>query len=164
MLCSCYLRKDTVYIPTWARVERGSYRMVEPVSVTPVSDTEALRHALHDAFARGNPTVPYLPRAQHPPPVLPKYTGVKDWNAFVRGTATWSIDETNGAYAINRKKKSVQGEWIRDPDQTVTMPPGSTIDDLIDRMIAILQEAARKQPAGKTARGKNAPDQDGRKN
>ncbi len=138
--------------------------MVEPVSVTPVSNTEALRRALHDAFARGNPTVPYLLRAQHPPSVMPKYTGVKDWNAFVRSTVTWSIDETNGAYTINRKKKSVHGGWILDPDQTMTMPSGSTVDEIIDRMITILQEAARNQQMGKTTRSKNAPDPDGPKN
>jgi hypothetical protein len=34
--------------------------------------------------------------------------------------------------------------WHEDPEQKVDLPPGTTVDDVIDRMIAILQEAAQK--------------------
>src|SRR5262249_17769755 len=36
--------------------------------------------------------------------------------------------------------------WVQDPEQTVEFPPGTTLDQVIDRMIAILQEAARTYP------------------
>jgi hypothetical protein len=33
---------------------------------------------------------------------------------------------------------------VEDPDQTIEFPPGTTRDQVIDRMIAMLQEAARQ--------------------
>jgi hypothetical protein len=34
--------------------------------------------------------------------------------------------------------------WWEDPEQTVDLPAGSTMDDAIDRLIAIMQDAAGK--------------------
>jgi hypothetical protein len=34
--------------------------------------------------------------------------------------------------------------WKDDPERTFTFPSAATIDDVIERMIAILQDAARK--------------------
>jgi hypothetical protein len=34
--------------------------------------------------------------------------------------------------------------WMDDPEQTFIFPPGSTVDDVVERMIAILQDAARQ--------------------
>jgi hypothetical protein len=34
--------------------------------------------------------------------------------------------------------------WREDPEQKIDLPVRSTVDDVIDRMIAILQEAARQ--------------------
>src|SRR5690348_5935029 len=148
---SCYLRKGTVYIPTWGKVETGSHRMVEPVSIVPVSDTEGLRRSLRDAFARGNPIVPNLLREQQrQPPLLQKYAGVKDWSTFARSTLTWNIVEKGGTYTITRKMRSPHGGWIPDPSHVVTMPPGATVDDVIDPTIAILQETVRNHTDDKT--------------
>jgi hypothetical protein len=33
---------------------------------------------------------------------------------------------------------------VEDPEQTIKFPAGTTLDQVIDRMIAILQEAARQ--------------------
>jgi hypothetical protein len=55
--CSCYLRKGIVYLPTYALAEAGFYTMIDPAAAVPVSDTEALKRALIETFARGNPTV-----------------------------------------------------------------------------------------------------------
>jgi hypothetical protein len=33
--------------------------------------------------------------------------------------------------------------WAQDPEQTVGFPPGTTLDQVIDRMIATLQQTAR---------------------
>jgi hypothetical protein len=32
--------------------------------------------------------------------------------------------------------------WVEDPDQTIDFPPGTTLDQAIDRMVAILQQTA----------------------
>ena len=57
-----YLRKGKVFIPTFGLVHKGLYRDVEPVAVVDVSDTEGLRRAFRETFARGNPPTPYYRR------------------------------------------------------------------------------------------------------
>jgi len=140
---SCYLRRGIVYIPTMGKISKGHYSGDEPVAVVPVSNTDGLRRALRETIARGNPPAPDLPRDQIPPPSIPKYASVKDWNTFARGTQTWDIDEREGVTKISGYQKRSRGGWVPDPAQTVTMPPGSTVDDAINRMIAVLQAQSR---------------------
>ena len=37
-----------------------------------------------------------------------------------------------------------EGYWVENHDEEIKFPPGATLDDVIDRMTAILQDAARK--------------------
>jgi hypothetical protein len=144
MLYGCYLRKGIVYVPPYAKVERGGYRAIDPVAVAPLADTTGLRQALHETIAMGNPIVPSLPRAEHPPPVVLKYARVNTYSAFVRNASFWIIEEKDGVYRIIKQRKRRDRGWEDDPDQVVTLPPGSTVDDMIERMIAILQDAASR--------------------
>jgi hypothetical protein len=68
---------------------------------------------------------------------------VKSWSAFARGTLPWSINESDGKYQIMGYSRHPDG-WREDPEQKVDLPVGSTVDDAIDHMIAILQDATRK--------------------
>jgi hypothetical protein len=140
----CYLRKGIVYLSTFGKVESGGYRGTDPRYFVPVAETANLRHAFQEIVARGNPIVPSLNRGDHPPSPLLKYAGVKTWSAFNRTARSWSIDERDGIYQIVGQRKGPHGGFVDDPEQTVTMPSGSTADDVIDRVIAILQAAARK--------------------
>jgi hypothetical protein len=65
-----------------------------------MSNTDALRQALLDTIARGNPAVPRLARGQSYSPVTLKYAGVKTWSAFERGTSYWGIEERDGIFRI----------------------------------------------------------------
>jgi hypothetical protein len=145
MLFSSYLRNGVVYVPTVVKLQTGAYVGVEPVAVTSVADTDGLRRAFLDAIARKNAIVPPPPKDKWPPPVLLKYAGVKTWSAFARGAATWSIRETEGNYQIGGYRDHPDGYWAPDPKQKIDFPPGSKIEVVIDRMIAILQDAARQQ-------------------
>lgn len=144
MNCHIYLRKGAVYIPTLGKMGKGFYRGVEPVAVVSTSNTEALRQALAATIARGNPDVPTLLRREWPPPVLLKYAGVKSWSAFERGMLLWNIVEKDGIYQIAGNTKQPNGMWKEDPEQTIKFQAGTSADSVVDRMIAILQEAARK--------------------
>lgn len=137
-----YLRNSTVYVPTVGKVDRGFYRNVEPVAVVSVSNTEALHQALATTIARGNPAVPMLLRREWPPPVVLKYAGVKSWSAFERGMQLWSMEEKDGFYQIAGNTKQPNGLWKEDPAQTIDFPPGTSADEVIDRMVAIVQAAA----------------------
>jgi hypothetical protein len=143
MFCHLYLRKGKAFVPTLGRVPGGPYRDIEPVTVVEVSDTGGLRQALHQTIARGHPPVGPYPRP-NPPPVVLKHAGVKSWGAFARSASPWAIEERNGKYRIIGHRRE-PNNWAEDPGQTVAFPQGATLDQVIDRMIAILQETARSE-------------------
>jgi hypothetical protein len=125
-------------------MDKGFYRGIEPVAVVSVTNIEALREALAATIARGNPSVPVLRRSEYPPPVLLKYTGVKTWSAFDRDASLWAVGEEGGRFVIVGYKKRPTGESVQDPDQKIEFPPASSVDAVVDRMIAILQDAAQQ--------------------
>jgi hypothetical protein len=90
--------------------------------------------------------IAHPPKDEWPPPVLLKYAGVKTWSAFARGTSAWSINEKDGAYQIVGYRTHTKGYWVEDRNHKIELPPGSAIDDVIERMIAILQDAVRSEP------------------
>jgi hypothetical protein len=144
MLYSCYLKNAIVYVPTVAKLKTGAYTDVEPVAVVPASNTEAVYQALFDAIERKNPVVPNPPKDNWPPPILLKYSGAKTWSAFARGASTWSVKEKEGKYQIVGHRTHGRGYWEEDPEQKIEFPPGTAVDQVIARMITILQHAARK--------------------
>ena len=144
MFCHLYLRKGSVFVPTSGNVHPGLHRDIEPVAVVPVSNPDAIREALKATIARGNPPTPHYPRGSRPQPVVLKYADVKTWSAFARGTSSWSIKEKDESYQIVGYRMNRDGHWEEDPEQRITFPPRSTLDEVVDRMIAILQDAARK--------------------
>ena len=135
------LRKGMVYIPTAGMVPGGPYRMIEPVAVVTVTDGDALRQALRETIRRGNPKVPNLLRKNLPPPLLPQYAGVKTQTAFDRGAVYWWFREDDGLYKITGLKDGPIRGQVPAPNQTETFPPGTSVETVIDRMIAILQSA-----------------------
>jgi hypothetical protein len=146
MLISCTLKDGVVYLPTVAKTEAGFYIDREPVAVVPVMETGALRHALQEVTRRGNPIIPTPKRNAFPPPVLPKYAGVKSWSKFMQGASDWKIVEHNRSYRIVPYRKDPKGgpSRVEDRDRKIDLPPGTAPDEMIEQMIAILQDAARK--------------------
>lgn len=142
MLYNCYLRHNLVYVPTVGR-RGGAYTDIEPVAVVPITNSEALHRAFVDAIGRKNVAIP-LQKGKWPAPVVLKYAGVKSWGAFARDASAWNIEEHEGRYRIVGHRKHPDGYWVEDADQKIEFTSGTTADEVIDRMIAILQEAARK--------------------
>ena len=114
---------------------------VDPVAVVPAANTDGLRRALLEAIARKNAIVPAPLKDDWPPPILLKYAGVKTWLAFARNAAVWSIQETDGNFLICGYRTHDKGYWEEDPVQKLVFHP---VRDVVERMIAILQDAARK--------------------
>lgn len=144
MLFKCYLRDDIVYVPTVARRKSEPiYTNIEPVAVVAVSSTEDLRRALLESIAKKNVVISDRdPKALSAPPLLPKYAGVKSLSEFYRNASTWSIIEDDGVYKILSYLKHPKGYWQPDPAHEIQFPARTTVDDVVDRMIAILQQAA----------------------
>jgi hypothetical protein len=143
MKCHAYLRNHVVYLPTMGKMAAGFYRGVEPVAVAPASNAEGLRNELQQSIVRGNPDVPMLLRKNIPPPVILKYAGVKSWSAFERGMLFWTMEDTSGAFQIVQQRKLPNGMWKADPQRVISFQAGASVEEVIDRMVAILQEAAR---------------------
>jgi hypothetical protein len=140
----CYLRDGIVYVPTMARRKSEPiYTTIEPVSVVPVISPEDVRRALLETIARKNVIIPDPdPKALRAPPLILKYAGVKSWSAFFRNASMWGITEDDGVYKILNYRKHPKGHYQQDPAQEIQFPAGTTVNDVVDRTIAILQEAA----------------------
>lgn len=138
-----YLRNGTVYVPTMAKTEAGFYMNVEPVAVVAVSNGEGLRTAFREVMTRGNAVIPTPKRNSFPSPLLPKYAGVKTDRAFIQGTSHWAIDERDGNYQIIGYRVHRNGYWVQNPAQKIDFSPDTTAGDMVERMIAILQDATR---------------------
>jgi hypothetical protein len=142
MYCQCFLRTKHVYVPTTGVTKHKLYRVIEPVAVIAVWDTAALHQALIEAMVRGNPEVTALPPSDYPPPVLPKYAGVKSWNTFARNASLWAISEQNGAYKIVCYRKDRPGAWVEDRARDIIFPANTSADGVIERLVAVIQNAA----------------------
>lgn len=136
-----YLRKSVVYIPTMAKAPSGTYREIDPVSVTPVSETEALRKALKEVIGRGNPTLERYSPADQSQAVVLKYAAVKTFSTFARGAQPWTIVMKGGSYEIRGQRRRSDRGWEQDPNNIVVFPVGTADDDMIEAMIHILQKS-----------------------
>jgi hypothetical protein len=145
MLVTCYLKDGIIYLPTMARRETEPvYTDIEPVAVAPLDDLDHVRRVLFESFSRKNITIPSRDaKASRAPPVILKYAGVRSWAAFFGSASTWNITEDDGLYKILFYNKHPKGYWEPDPGREIQFVPGTTVSDIVDRMITILQEASQ---------------------
>jgi len=55
----------------------------------------------------------------------------------------WSIDAENGMFAITAYRDHPDGYWAPDKERKIKFPRGTPAGKVIDRIIAVLQGAAR---------------------
>jgi hypothetical protein len=146
MLITCYLRENIVFVPTVVRRASGPiYTNIEPIAVIPLGNLDSVRQALRDSLKRGNAVIPDPdPQDRDAPPVILKYARVRSWLAFFRTACTWSIRDDDGLFKIINYRKHPKGYWEQDLAQEIKFLPGTTVGELIDRMIAIMQRAAQE--------------------
>jgi hypothetical protein len=146
MLVECYLREGIVYVPTVARrASSPIYTTIEPIAVVPLNDPDAVRAALLDSVKKGNAIIPDPdPQALRVPPIILKYARVRSWSAFFRTAWSWSITQEHRAYQILGYSKHPKGYWEEDQSQKIQFPPQATPEDVVDCMLAILQDTARQ--------------------
>ena len=149
MSVSLRLYKGVVQIPTSYFVERdGFFVDNRPLESVPVEQTEGLRQAVLAAIERGNPPITRdQARAllhSKDDPVL-KATGARSWNVLDRQTkGLWSIDGKDGVYQIRVDEPMQPRGWHEDKAKRVEFPSGTSIDDVITRLIAMIQECVRQ--------------------
>jgi hypothetical protein len=146
MLITCYLRARTVYVPTVARRVSGPiYTEIEPISVVPLDNLDAVREALRESLKKGNAIIPDRgPQELRAPAIILKYARLRSWSAFFRTAWTWSIRDDDGLFKIIGYRKQPKGYWEQDIENEIRFPPGTNVDEVIDRVIALLQQAAQE--------------------
>lgn len=144
MMFKCYLKKDMVYVPTVVRLQSPVYMDVEPVAVVSVEDSAGLRKAFFDVIARKNDSANPTTDDIQGRPIILKYTRDKSWSAFQRGASNWHIKINDGSYQIVPYSTHQKGYWTPDLAHRIDFPSQATVQDVINRMIGILQQAARK--------------------
>jgi hypothetical protein len=147
MLFSCTLKNGIVYVPTTVKTEAGFYMQQESVIVLPVANTDGLHRAFQEAMEKGNQIVPTPKWNAYPPPILPKYAGAKNWSAFMKGASEWSITEKDGKYKILSYRRDPEGSegWVEDKDHKIEFAPGTTREQVIERIIQIIQSAVGRK-------------------
>ncbi len=125
-----------------AQVKDGAYISVDPVFVASVHEADEMRASLQQAIAKGNPIIPQFSRDNPPKLSLLKDVGVKTWGVFEKGAFAWILEIRNSQYWIVGQRKDKSRGWVDDPDQTVVLPMGATIDELCDQIIPIIQAKA----------------------
>jgi hypothetical protein len=58
--------------------------------------------------------------------------------------SSWTVKKQDGIFRIAEQMKHADRMWRDDPEQIVMFPPDASVDEVIDRMVAILQDATRK--------------------
>jgi hypothetical protein len=146
---SLRLYNGVVHIPTPYLVEEdGFFVDNRPLESVPVEQTEALRQAIMTAIERANPPISRdqaraLLHSKDDP--LLKATGARSWYVLDRQTTgLWSIDVKNGAYEIRVYQPIKPRGWNEDKTKRVQFLPGTAVDDVIARLIAMIQERARQ--------------------
>jgi hypothetical protein len=146
---SLRLYNGVVHIPTSYLVEEdGFFVDNRPLESVPVERTEALRQVIMTAIERGNPPISRdqaraVLHSKNDP--LLKATGARSWYVLDRQTTgLWSIDVKNGVYEIRVYQPIKPRDWNEDKTKRVQFPPGTAVDDVITRLIAMVQECARR--------------------
>lgn len=147
MNISLRLYKGIVYIPTSHDV--GSFFFEgDPVGSVPVEQTWGLRQAILTAIEHGNPLISrdqarvFIHSKDSP---LLKATGARSWYILDRGTTgLWSMTDRNGVFQIRVNQPMEPRGWHEDKAGRVEFPPGTPVEDVIGRLIAMIQERARQ--------------------
>jgi|SRR5579863_1448034 len=148
MTVSLILHNGVVLIPTSYTIQKGFYFEHSPIEAVPVEKTQELREVLLAAVERGNPPVSRAEAkalsGSKSTPML-KATGARSWNALdLQIKGSWSLKDRNGVYKIQVDRPAQPRGWQEDSDKSVEFPPGTSLDDVISRLIAMIQERAQQ--------------------
>jgi hypothetical protein len=146
---SCYLQRDTVYVPTFGTDPDGRRKMIEPLAIAPLGKSDALHRAIKDAILLGSPPLPLLDRRESilALPRLPQLAAVGTWQAFYDDVLIWDIEAIEGAYGIFPKRRDPSSRrWVRDATDAIILPSETDLDTVCTRIIEVIRAAASNRP------------------
>jgi hypothetical protein len=134
-----YIRKGKAYVPTVAQTDAGFFLDIEPVTVLPADDREALVRAIVGVISAGNPTVAAPVRGAYPTPVVLQVAGVKTWSTFEKSARCYTVYRTESRCEIPAMERAADG-WVENPQRARKLPLSSSHDDvaraLVEQVVA----------------------------
>lgn len=124
-----YIRKGKAYVPTVAQTEAGFFLDIDPVTVLPADDREALVRSIADVIAAGNPVVPAPARGAYPTPAVLQAAGVKTWSTFEKSARCFTVYRTESGYEIPAMERAAEG-WVENPQRAKKLPLSSSHDEV----------------------------------
>jgi hypothetical protein len=122
------------------------------VEAVPVTQTEALRRAILGSVTRGNPEVSledYKVLSRTREGSVLEATGCKsDYKLDRELGGYWGISDRGGVYSISVDRPYPKYGWHQDKEKAVRFPPGTLIDDVVARLIAMIQQRQQEAPNG----------------
>jgi hypothetical protein len=156
------LYKGTVYIPTAYLLKKGPlYFFRSPIAAVPIMRSEDLREAILAAIKQGNPEISaeeYQARSRAKTGSLLEVTGSKSDYKFDREVSGWwSVSDRGGLYAIGVDIPYPKYGWHEDKEKRVQFPADTSIDDVVSRVVAMMQQREREHQGGTPAPTPSAP-------
>ena len=138
-----FVNRDRVVIPTVARTTNGHWLDVEPVVVLPLSDPEAIRAALTNLIAQGNPEIPSPQRGEYHEPVS-RCAGLRNWSAFAKKFDAIAFTRNGDEFTRSNSPRAAQRRTIQlEPD---VFPPRTLSPRFLDHILSPPGNEAGAQP------------------
>jgi hypothetical protein len=74
--------------------------------------------------------------------LFPRAAGLKTWSQFSRDAQFFSFSHSDAVCTITFYKRHGGGGWVPDPNRTIKLPPGMSLDAFCDHAVAVLQANA----------------------
>lgn len=152
MLCLCFSRQRTLYVPVLGIGEDGRHRHSGEVLSAPLADQAGVRRMLRAAIERGNPALPGTVGDDAGERALWLAAGVADRAAFEREALGLYIAEQDGLYRLAPRRRPTETGW-EPPPAAAGQPPLRGIDEVLDRIAGLFAlDAATSTEAPRAAR------------
>ena len=132
-----YVRDGMVYIPTTASIGGNGFLDVDPVDRVALVDGGAVRSAVLDTIARGNPKIAAPDRSDEPPIAVVKAGSFPTWASFERTASVWCFGHRANGWQLIPYRRDRQGVLVADKDRATRLD--GERDAAVDYMVAILQ-------------------------
>lgn len=148
MNVSLRLYAGVVYVPTSYTISAGFYFEHAPLEAVPVEQTQRLRQVIEAALARGNRPISgeeaRTLSGNNDNPIL-KAARARSWYTLDRQSkGLWSLRQKNDLYEIRVDEPMKPRGWHEDKTKRINFPAGTPVDEVITRLIAMVQECARQ--------------------
>jgi hypothetical protein len=147
--------RNLAYVPVMHSLSGGGWYTGEPVTVVPVT-VEDLTRALEKVRRAGNPPVTPVQVALAADPIL-RSTGAQTWGRLALYAASYEISWSETEVHVAISMLDERGRFVPDPTKEQHWPPGTSVRDLAELMVADWQDRLAAAGQGSQPHEKEPP-------